>query len=68
MAEPGQRAIVHLDADAFLPRSSRRLMRYPHPCLEPCLRGTYGLVVYEEHILQFCAAFAVQNSIPESDQ
>ncbi len=31
---------------------------YPHPSLEPCLRGTYGLVVYEEHILQMCEAFA----------
>jgi error-prone DNA polymerase len=33
-------------------------VRYPHPCLEPCLRSTYGLVVYEEHILQICEAFA----------
>ena len=31
---------------------------YPHPALEPCLRSTYGLVVYEEHILQLCEAFA----------
>jgi len=30
----------------------------PHPSLEPCLRSTYGLVVYEEHILQICEAFA----------
>jgi DNA-directed DNA polymerase III PolC len=35
-----------------------RPVRYPHPCLEPCLRSTYGLVVYEEHILQICEAFA----------
>src|SRR5581483_8972998 len=27
-------------------------VHYPHPSLEPCLRSTYGLVVYEEHILQ----------------
>ncbi|MGA2865521.1 MAG: DNA polymerase IV [Verrucomicrobiota bacterium] len=33
-------------------------VRYPHPALEPCLRSTYGLVVYEEHILQLCEAFA----------
>src|SRR5439155_5234318 len=26
-------------------------VRYPHPSLESCLRSTYGLVVYEEHIL-----------------
>jgi DNA-directed DNA polymerase III PolC len=31
---------------------------YPHPSLETCLRDTYGLVVYEEHILQLCEAFA----------
>jgi DNA polymerase-3 subunit alpha len=34
------------------------LVAYPHPSLEPCLRSTYGLVVYEEHILQLCEAFA----------
>jgi DNA-directed DNA polymerase III PolC len=33
-------------------------VRYPHPSLERCLRSTYGLVVYEEHILQICEAFA----------
>ena len=31
---------------------------YPHPSLEPCLRSTFGLVVYEEHILQICEVFA----------
>lgn len=31
---------------------------YPHPSLEPCLRSTFGLVVYEEHILQICEMFA----------
>jgi DNA polymerase-3 subunit alpha len=31
---------------------------YPHPSLENCLKSTYGLVVYEEHILQICEAFA----------
>ncbi|MDB6129547.1 MAG: polymerase [Verrucomicrobiales bacterium] len=31
---------------------------YPHPSLEPCLKSTYGLVVYEEHILQISEAFA----------
>jgi DNA polymerase III alpha subunit len=33
-------------------------VEYPHPSLEVCLRSTYGLVVYEEHILQICEAFA----------
>ena len=31
---------------------------YPHPSLERCLRGTYGLIVYEEQVLQVCEAFA----------
>lgn len=31
---------------------------YPDPSLESCLRSTYGLVVYEEHILQISEAFA----------
>ena len=31
---------------------------YPHPSLEPVLNDTFGLVVYEEHILQICEAFA----------
>jgi DNA-directed DNA polymerase III PolC len=30
----------------------------PHPSLESVLRDTFGLVVYEEHILQICEAFA----------
>ena len=31
---------------------------YPHPSLESVLSDTFGLVVYEEHILQICEAFA----------
>ena len=31
---------------------------YPHASLERCLRSTFGMVVYEEHILQICEAFA----------
>ena len=34
---------------------------YPHPSLEPVLRDCFGLVVYEEHILQICEAFAGLN-------
>ncbi|HNQ89700.1 MAG TPA: DNA polymerase III subunit alpha [Verrucomicrobiota bacterium] len=32
--------------------------RYAHPSIEPCLKSTFGLVVYEEHVLQICEAFA----------
>ena len=31
---------------------------YPHPSLEKCLKSTFGVVAYEEHILQICEAFA----------
>lgn len=31
---------------------------FAHPSLEPVLRSTYGVVAYEEHILQICGAFA----------
>lgn len=31
---------------------------YTHPSLASCLRSTFGLVVYEEHILQICEVFA----------
>jgi len=34
---------------------------YAHPALEPILRGTYGLMVFEEHILQVAVAFAGMN-------
>jgi DNA-directed DNA polymerase III PolC len=37
------------------------LPEFPDPSLEPCLRSTFGLVVYEEHILQICEAFAGLN-------
>ena len=33
-------------------------MEYAHPSLEPVLRSTFGVVAYEEHILQICEAFA----------
>ena len=31
---------------------------YTHPSLEQVLRSTFGVVAYEEHILQICEAFA----------
>ena len=32
-----------------------------HPSLEPVLRSTFGVIAYEEHILQICEAFAGLN-------
>ena len=31
---------------------------YVHPSLEPVLRSTYGVIAYEEHVLQICEVFA----------
>jgi DNA polymerase III alpha subunit len=31
---------------------------YPHPSLEKCLSDSWGLVIYEEHILKICEQFA----------
>lgn len=35
--------------------------RYVHPSLEPILRQTYGLMAFEEHILQIAVEFAGMN-------
>jgi DNA polymerase III alpha subunit len=35
---------------------------YVHPSLEPVLRSTYGVVAYEEHVLQICEVFAGWNA------
>lgn len=36
-------------------------VQYAHPSLEPVLRSTFGVVAYEEHILQICETFAGLN-------
>ncbi len=36
-------------------------VEYPHPSLEPYLRDTYGLLVFEEHILMVAHHFAGMN-------
>lgn len=33
-------------------------VEYTHPSLEPVLHSTFGVIAYEEHILQICEAFA----------
>jgi len=38
-------------------------VQYAHPSLEPALHATYGVVAYEEHILQICEAFAGLNPV-----
>lgn len=33
-------------------------VRYPHPSLEPILRDTYGVIIYQEQIMQIAATMA----------
>ena len=39
-------------------RHGREPVRYPHPCLEPVLRGTYGVILYQEQVLEVASAVA----------
>jgi DNA-directed DNA polymerase III PolC len=36
-------------------------VEYAHPVLEGCLKSTYGLIIYEEQVLQVCEAFCGLN-------
>lgn len=33
-------------------------VRYPSPCLESVLRDSYGVIVYQEHVMQIATAYA----------
>jgi error-prone DNA polymerase len=39
-------------------RHGREPVRYPHPRLEPVLRGTYGVLLYQEQVLEVAHALA----------
>ena len=39
-------------------RHGRAPVRYPHPDLEPILRDTYGVIVYQEQIMQIASRMA----------
>jgi DNA polymerase III subunit alpha len=39
-------------------KHGRTPVRYPHPDLEPVLRDTYGVIVYQEQIMQIAAQMA----------
>ena len=41
--------------------------RYPHPSLEPALRDTYGVILYQEQVLEVVHAFAGL-SLSEADE
>ncbi len=45
--------------DVFIARKHKREpIRYAHPALEPILRDTYGVIVYQEQVMQIAQALA----------
>jgi len=45
--------------DEFIDRKhGRRQITYPHPALEPILKETYGIIVYQEQVMQIAHAIA----------
>jgi error-prone DNA polymerase len=51
-----------MQADMINPFIARRHgeepVVYPHPCLEPVLKDTYGVILYQEQVLQVSSALA----------
>jgi DNA polymerase-3 subunit alpha len=39
-------------------KHGRKPVTYPHPDLEPILRGTYGVMVYQEQVMQIAVTMA----------
>jgi len=45
--------------DDFIDRKHGRVqVEYPHPCLEPILGETYGVIVYQEQVMKMASALA----------
>jgi DNA polymerase-3 subunit alpha len=45
--------------DDFVERKhGRKKVEYPHPLLEPILRDTHGVIVYQEQVMQISSALA----------
>ena len=44
--------------DEFIARKHGKKFEYLHPILEPILKETYGIIVYQEQIMQIARAFA----------
>ena len=38
--------------DDFIARKHGRMVKYPHPSLEPILEPTYGVILYQEQVMQ----------------
>jgi DNA polymerase-3 subunit alpha len=39
-------------------RHGQKAIAYPHPALEPILKSTYGVIVYQEQVMQIASALA----------
>lgn len=52
--------------DYFLCRHEKKKVRYLHPALEPILRETYGLILYQEQVMQIASLLA-DYSLGEAD-
>lgn len=48
-------------------RSGREEVVYLHPCLEPILRDTLGVILFQEQVLEICHGFAGM-SLEEADE
>lgn len=44
--------------DDFIERKHGALVRYPHPLCEPILKPTYGVIVYQEQVMQIAQVIA----------
>ena len=45
--------------DDFIDRKhGRKKVEYPHPSLEPILKDTYGVIVYQEQVMQIAQVLA----------
>lgn len=44
--------------DEFIARRHGKRFAYEHPVLEPILKSTYGIIVYQEQIMQIAQSFA----------
>ena len=52
--------------DEFILRKHGKKFNYLHPDLEPILKETYGIIVYQEQIMQICVRFA-KMTLAEAD-
>ena len=44
--------------DDFIARKHGALVKYPHPDLEPILKPTYGIILYQEQVMQIAQVLA----------